>query len=443
MTYFRWLAVIFIAMLISFQNCSKMSPFEPVNQPIASVALESSTCTAGTTISCAVTNGVGAGTCGDSICTTVSCNSGFTLNSGVCTQNVCTPGSQIACSTSQGTGLETCDAAGVSFESCILNSCNTGYKLVSGTCVATECLPAATQSCMWPNGNGSQTCSSSGSWGLCTASTCDPGFILSNNTCLQGPCTAGTTSTCSTIDGSGNETCSAQGVWGSCLLTACNPGGQLVNGVCVVQSCTANATQSCSTSNGTGLQICAADGSAWGACQLSSCNNGFTLTTDGQCVASGCTPGTQTACIFGNGAGVATCNAQGTALGSCVLTACATGYTLSGGLCVQQIACTGSYSGTYINNTISMTIPTVNSDGTFTGTQSLWHSAFGGPAQQSLAITGSCSNGTIQFTTVLNSLGSCQITGTYSTTTGTLNLTVPATTACNGGLNALTLQLTQ
>jgi hypothetical protein len=90
-----------------------------------------------------------------------------------------------------------------------------------------------------------------------------------------------------------------------------------------------------------------------------------------------------------------------------------------------------------------MTIPTVNSDGTFTGTQSLWHSAFGGPAQQSLAITGSCSNGTIQFTTVLNSLGSCQITGTYSTTTGTLNLTVPATTACNGGLNALTLQLTQ
>lgn len=102
--------------------------------------------------------------------------------------------------------------------------------------------------------------------------------------------------------------------------------------------CTAGATQSCSVSNGTGKQVCAPDGSAWGSCAAVTCNSGYTL-SNGACVSNTtsspliCQPNTQYTCSSFTGTGYRTCNAKGTRLSNCQITACKAGYQMSAGVC--------------------------------------------------------------------------------------------------------------
>ena len=59
---------------------------------------------------------------------------------------------------------------------------------------------------------------------------------------------------------------------------------------------------------------------------------------NGACVANICTPNSSQACSITNGAGVQTCNAQGSAFGSCNVANCNTGFTQSGNTCIDTTA---------------------------------------------------------------------------------------------------------
>lgn len=81
---------------------------------------------------------------------------------------------------------------------------------------------------------------------------------------------------------------------------------------------------------------CNAQGTAYGSCQLQSCPAGYYKSGD-QCVAYACTPNTSdnSGCSIANGIGIRYCNAQGTAWGSCSLAGCNNGFINQGGTCVR------------------------------------------------------------------------------------------------------------
>jgi hypothetical protein len=90
-------------------------------------------------------------------------------------------------------------------------------------------------------------------------------------------------------------------------------------------SCAPNSKQTCSVANGNGSQVCKADGSGFNSCILETCKPGF-YNNNGTCTPQVCTPSSKTNCEFNaTSTGTKTCNANGSAYGSCIFEGCRPG----------------------------------------------------------------------------------------------------------------------
>ena len=280
---------------------------------------------------------------------TKTCNAdGTDFEKGPCI--ICTPSTSetLSCTTwggLKGTQSKTCNADGTDFE---LGPCQ----------ICTPNESAGTQACSmsgdWFSKSGSQTktCNSVGTgFDLGPCQICTPNESVESGPCSVTNGTGTKTKTCSS-DGTGFNTEEV------CNATSCNSGFTLSGGQCVQQVCTPNeiSSQSCSVANGSGSQSrsCNSSGSAWGsfgACTATSCNSGFTL-SGGQCVQQQvCTPNaiSSQSCSVANGGGrqSRSCNSSGSAWGdwgACTLFGCNIGFIASGGTglleCVPQQVCT-------------------------------------------------------------------------------------------------------
>lgn len=302
-------------------------------------------CAPNSTQSCVNNHLVGTQTCNangsayGSCVTGTTCEAGYFYNNGVCSPQVCSPNSSATCSGSNGTGTKVCNAQGSGYGSCQINACNAGFYLQNGSCVAQTCSPNSTQSCVSNHLIGTQTCNTQGSsYGSCqTGTTCEAGYYYSNGQCLAQSCSPNSSTSCSENNGLGVKTCNAHGSsYGSCQITSCNAGFTLQNGSCVAQICTPNASVSCSLPNGTGVKVCNSQGLDFGSCSLTVCNAGF-YNNGGTCVEQSCVPAATQSCVSNHLVGVQTCNAQGSSYGSCVTgTGCESGYYYSNGQCLAQ-----------------------------------------------------------------------------------------------------------
>ena len=123
---------------------------QPAPIPTPAPQTPAPVCTAGSTQTCSVVNGVGQRTCnaagsGYGSCQVVSCNSGYTNQNGSCVVVIqppiqqpttfCSPNTTRSCSARNGIGIQTCNARGSRYSSCEIQSCNEGYSLnFWGTC---------------------------------------------------------------------------------------------------------------------------------------------------------------------------------------------------------------------------------------------------------------------------------------------------------------------
>ena len=120
-------------------------------------------------------------------------------------------------------------------------------------------------------------------------------------------------------------------------MTSCNAGYYRSGDSCLLMVCTPNAVDPCAENNGTGTHQCYGNGSAYGTCNLTACNYGYYMSGVNMCSPWVCTPNAGYACAVTNGTGSMTCNSIGSALGACTVTGCNAGYALSGGVCVLSI----------------------------------------------------------------------------------------------------------
>ncbi|OFZ30073.1 MAG: hypothetical protein A2622_09470 [Bdellovibrionales bacterium RIFCSPHIGHO2_01_FULL_40_29] len=97
----------------------------------------------------------------------------------------------------------------------------------------------------------------------------------------------------------------------------CPVGTYKSGAACIPFLCTPNSTQSCSVPNGTGSQTCNAEGTAWGSCNTTACNAGY-ANVGGVCtLIQACTPYANRSCTGIYGPGDQYCNGAGTAWGNC------------------------------------------------------------------------------------------------------------------------------
>jgi hypothetical protein len=279
-------------------------------------------------------NGTGFGSC-----TFSSCKAGNILVNGQCVAQVCSPNSTVTCSIVNGSGAKTCNSDGSVYGACTTGSCNSGYYLSGGTCVAQVCNPNTTQACVFMHATGSKTCDSQGaSYGSCnTGTTCESGYHYSLGVCVADTCQPNSISSCSVANGIGSQTCDSQGsAYGSCQVYSCNVGFYQSGNLCVAQTCTPNSTQSCTNNHLIGNQTCTANGSSFGSCSTgTTCEAGFYY-DNGSCVVQTCSPNTSESCSIPNGTGSHTCSSNGSAYGLCQLATCNSGYYLDHGACVAQ-----------------------------------------------------------------------------------------------------------
>lgn len=291
---------------------------------------------------CSVANAAST-TCVSGQCYAQTCNTGYTLSSGVCTKTIDTTsdinncgglGKKCPSSYSSGTGSVCKNSV------CQPLSCNSGYAFDfgSGTCrnLLTDSSNCGSLGnvCAFPFGSG--TCSS----GVCKLTSCNSGYYNINGVCtslnLQSD-----VNNCGSV---GNKCAFDNGVascsGGSCTLTGCQPGYQLQTsaflGIFFPQT-TCQAVDTSSDSNNCGAvgnkcTFTNGQGSCKsGSCQYSSCNSGFQLVNN-VCTAMDLTSDVNNCgavgnrCSFGLGAGV--CSS-----GKCTYTSCKSPYALTGGSC--------------------------------------------------------------------------------------------------------------
>lgn len=296
-------------------------------------------CESGSIANCAVSHGEGRMTCqneglGYSPCTAIDCEPGYTLENGNCVANppsLCEPGSHRDCSTESTVGIETCNAGGTAYDTCVYGDCRPGYNNESGNgCEANTCVPQSVTPCSVGAAVGFQTCNSAGSgWGVCEVNGCQQGYVLVNGVCTIQVCTPGEESVCEFAHGSGVKICNQTGAdYGACTLQGCETGYAVENGECVEQKCAPSSQETCVGESGTGIKYCYENGKGYGVCHLNKCDPGFKL-KQGQCVSEeSCDEGETQTCTQQNGTGVRTCDSNNGKLGPCVLTTCNSGYEL-------------------------------------------------------------------------------------------------------------------
>ena len=305
---------------------------------------------------------------------------------------VCVPQSTNLCSVNGGIGTQTCNSNGMAYSSCTAIFCGSGFNLSAGSCTPTTCFPGASQSCPINNGSGNQFCGTQGNWGQCQIQTCNAGFVAENGSCMPIVCSPSSTTSCSSGPAYGFKTCQTDGTsYGACYFTSCQNGYTLENQVCVDTTpprvsfsvVPANPTIGNSASlafaaidNESGVQsvTCMLDSSAYTPCTspeqlmgLSNGNHTFKVTaTDvaGNSASQStswanqvCASGSTQQCSISNGAGAATCQANGT-YGTCMAVSCSTGYQLVAGSC-QALNCQPGFSISG-NQCVDNTPPAVN-----------------------------------------------------------------------------------
>lgn len=297
-------------------------------------------CLPGIETGCTTPTGAGTATCGPSgnsfgACALLSCAPGFALAGQSCAPAACDEGDIAPCAGASGAGSMSCSAAGV-WGSCVMSACVPGFRPANGSCEPESCDPGESQPCAGDNGIGAQSCGSDG-WNRCVLASCAPGFHLQLGQCVNNTCTPGAVTACqdATGIGSGLQACNAVGSgFGACVLSSCAAGYELAGGVCVSLSCSPGQTRACPVPNGVGTQACG--GEDWGTCAPTRCQAGFALAARGQCEPTRCKPGGRVACQApdGIGSGSMSCDPRGDGFEPCELSACRSGYTLAGGLCV-------------------------------------------------------------------------------------------------------------
>ena len=350
--------------------------------------IDSCTCAFGT----AVTDGVACTTHNTNIC--ASCNAGYDLSNGACSERVCT------CTN----GVAATGAACPTHNTPKCASCTAGYalaeKLSDYECVSsggqdglgeldiTGCAAAVANAgktvfgfkpdqagvwrCVWKETTTPNQCGGGASPGNAistvnnqwhtytirdTCSACEIGYN-GYPTCVQNQCTA-----CVNGVGATGVACTTNG--GS-TCGSCNAGYNLDNGVCLLNACTACTngvdatgitTPICATDGGNTCQSCSA-GYTGSTC--SSCANGYTA--DGAtCELNQCTAclngvaATGTACATDGGNTCASCNNAGFRLenGICLQNVCTcafgTAATLSACTAHNTNICASCTSGYYVS----------------------------------------------------------------------------------------------
>ena len=111
----------------------------------------------------------------------------------------CVPGAQpITCTLADGQAARACNADGSAWGDCVATSCNSGYSIVSGVCVFTGCTLGQTSDCVVYDGSlniigaGKKTCKPDlTGFGNCTATACVGGYHLSGGVCVVNSCSPG------------------------------------------------------------------------------------------------------------------------------------------------------------------------------------------------------------------------------------------------------------
>ena len=230
----------------------------------------------------------------------------------------------------------------------------------------------------------------------CRLVECQPGYYIDENQCAAEKCTPNSIFPVSCVDEISfssnavkNRSCNADGssyTDGACVLTGCLPGYHQDGNACLANACTPGAVDSITCTSeimnsivASKARTCNANGSGYeyGSCILSGCENGYHKEGNA-CVANTCVPGAvdQISCVDmipGSTAALKdrTCNSEGSgyAYGSCVLTACGTGFNKDGNSCVANVctpddeslvACTTEIP----NSELAQKTQTCNAEGT-------------------------------------------------------------------------------
>ncbi|MGE0632680.1 MAG: hypothetical protein AB7O96_09745 [Pseudobdellovibrionaceae bacterium] len=257
-------------------------------------------------------------------------SSGPTPTPGLPTEMVCTSNETRDCSTTEISGMQTCNNEGSAWGECVYGECKPGYyRDDNQQCVAHACEPTSVTPCTSGVGVGYKTCNSAGSgWGICVLNGCEAGYMLQSGVCVAQLCTPDSEIACEFDNGSGTRTCNAQGTdYGSCVVSACKEGYSLAdNGKCKKNHCQPASPQQCRGESGSGTMYCFQNGQGYDSCVLDQCDQGFKL-KHGICVdEDSCEDGERFACAGKNGTGFRACDTSCHKKAACVLTACNSGY---------------------------------------------------------------------------------------------------------------------
>lgn len=254
----------------------------------------------------------------------------------------CNAGGLMECSTSAGTGFQSCTNGLLGI--CEVQTCFPDFvwNNAKKSCDPKQCTPKTEVSCSVFNaegtmiiGTGSKKCNPSGNYPMeCTPTSCVEGYMLTENKqCIPGSCINGTTKPCETGLGIGMQTCKNNQWENSCQLTQCKDplsyelkDGQCqpkINGVCnpgEISDCIPDLF-----SNGiSGNKVCLEDGSGYGACLINACKEGYVL-ENFMCITS-CTPGSTQECKISHGQGIQTCSQNGKSWSECTVASCDVDY---------------------------------------------------------------------------------------------------------------------
>ena len=268
-------------------------------------------------INCNTANNAAEGQCISGECKITKCAAGYHLNGDKC---------ELDTNTACGANILNCNTngnatAGVCTEgTCSATACKEKFHLDKGKCVAdsdTACGSSTNNCKNLPGWNGG-TCENA----TCKASSCKSSYCLSGTVCVDGV--------------SNSKACGTTG--GKCSV--CTSGQSCISGACKTHPCAANTCyfqgKTCSNANehcGTDCVNCNTDGHAsagvcnvsTGKCTIRSCAAGYHLYNNA------CEADSNTIC----GSGRTNCMTTGNATagvcsnGSCVATACKTGYHLN------------------------------------------------------------------------------------------------------------------
>ncbi len=174
------------------------------------------------------------------------------------------------------------------------------------------CAPSSTKACTVSNGSGMQTCNAEGTaYGSCAAVSCNAGYVLAAGSCQRDPAAyeaivkkayqdilkreaepAGLEYWVGQMKMGKTEAEVRQAIAASLEALCINSGGSMANTVCScpsgkkleggvckdnVTACTPNSKASCTITNGSGQKTCNSAGTAYGSCVAVSCNTGYAL----------------------------------------------------------------------------------------------------------------------------------------------------------------------